>query len=66
MGYIIKKSNQTQSFTNTTVRVFTAVNATAAALLLQNYLQANRVDIISVTSSQGGGTHDLFLTSTPL
>ena len=51
---------------NTQVLVFTSITAVGAAGLLQSFLANNNVYIQSVTSSQGAGTHDLFLICTDI
>jgi len=55
-----------KSKSNTQVLVFTGITAVGAAGLLQSFLANNNVYIQSVTSSQGAGTHDLFLICTDI
>ena len=60
----LRSNNSGLGITHNTVSVisFTAATAPAVAILLQNFLALNDCYIINICSSQGAGTHDLFLT----
>jgi hypothetical protein len=51
---------------NVVCQYFTDVTAAGVAGLLNGFLNATPCYIISLTSSQGAGTHDLFLLYSPL
>ena len=65
MSYIIQNNNLRNSTSKPfTVISFTAANTAAVSVLLQNFLNANNINIISLLFASHGISHDIVLVYT--